>query len=786
MALVGAAMMLPVMAQWTPGDSSMSVIDQGKDYDYYNPTMIRKADGGSILAYRTFGLHINPETGVQDADRYFYLHMQVLDKAGKAQFPAEGVIVSSQPTRMAVLGLIGLDTLSNGNVVLTNADIREQTTDPADFPYVYAYCYTQQGMPVWSKDGVQLPVLKQHPEASTRSCLAERIAVSGDYIYFAAMIQETVLQDTGQQQGVQYFHYFELACLDYNGNVLASNIEPVNDAFQYAISPAPEGKLYMVYVNDNEGYSARCITPDCQNSWAEDVVVDTLSVVRYSGSAHVGHAPSEMIPQSDGSLLMLYDAYLNSGSSVLIYNRLNPDGSLFGHRAILTDTIGLHEGHTCLLDGNELVVIENRERPIADGRTEYYLWYNRVRLSDGVSLLNDPYGYMLDMTYDAHPEMIGLVKADNRLQWLAYYQDEYYGTAQCYAYTIGLDGTKIMRKPILGDASLNEHAFASEAPYAYLFFSKGENGTDGLWIACIDVTDYTHAAPQTGEMPTGAFTVNAEGKQVVFSQGNLQYLPYRHTYHLATKQWESLTYINGWLSEDNINWMDLYGWGTGDKGDKTSTSDADYATFTEWGTNAVLNSTYEAGTWRTMTADEWTYLFNGRPDAASKRTLGSITFPDREPSIDGVILLPDTFVMPDTLQMDMNAQTYDVNAYIPTEWMQLEAKGAVFLPMDGYREGTEVYALPDGQSTATKGLYWTSSADGATKAHCLLIDSVGTSFAAKNRAIGMSVRLVKDVNSGQGIEETRAKTRAMKVLRDGQLFIIRDDQIFTVTGTKVL
>ena len=118
--------------------------------------------------------------------------------------------------------------------------------------------------------------------------------------------------------------------------------------------------------------------------------------------------------------------------------------------------------------------------------------------------------------------------------------------------------------------------------------------------------------------------------------------------------------------------------------------------------------------------------------------------------------------------------------------MQLEAKGAVFLPMDGYRKGTEVYELPDGQSTATKGLYWTSSADGATKAHCLLIDSVGTSFAAKNRAIGMSVRLVKDVNSGQGIEETRAKTRAMKVLRDGQLFIIRDDQIFTVTGTKVL
>ena len=753
---------------------------------YYNPTMLRMADGSTILTYKTLGNNINPQTGVPDTDRYFYLHMQVMDPSGTPQFPAGGVIVSSQPTRSAALSLTGLDTLSNGNIVMTHADIRMQPTDSACNPYVYAYCYSRQGTSAWSSDGVMLPVLKQHTNAVVRSYLGEQIAVSGDYIYFAAMVQESVMQDTGQHTGVQYFHYFEIACMDYSGNILASNIEPVNDAFQYKLCAGPNSHVYVVYVNDNEGYSARLVGPDCQNSWPEEAVVDTLSVVRRSGTAAAGHAPREMKQLPDGSLMLLYDAYANVNTSALFYNRLMPDGTLFGHRALLTDTVGLYEGQVDLIDGDTLYVVENRLRPISQTRSEYYRWYNAVRLSDGAPLLTDPYGAMLDMTYNAHSDLIGLVKADGRLHLIAGYVDSYYGTNRYYSYTFDQSSNRQLVKSILGDIEMSDHAFACEDPYGYIFYSKGENGTDSVWFAAVDVTDLTDAVPQTGEMPAGKFTVGADGKRVVFSQGNLQYLPYRDTYHFATKQWETLTYINGWLSDTDINWMDLYGWGTGDQGDKTDTIDANYAVFTDWGTNAVLNSSYDAGTWRTLDADEWTYLLSGRPDAASKRALGSIVFPDYEPTVNGLILLPDTFVMPDTVQMKMNAQSCDANAYLPYVWMELEANGAVFLPMDGYRRGTVAYEFDNAYEVGTKGLYWTASGNGTDQAYCLTIDSTAYALASLGRATGLSVRLVKDTDAAQGLEEiVNRQSSNRKFINDGQIFILRDDKVYNMMGIIV-
>jgi hypothetical protein len=138
----------------------------------------------------------------------------------------------------------------------------------------------------------------------------------------------------------------------------------------------------------------------------------------------------------------------------------------------------------------------------------------------------------------------------------------------------------------------------------------------------------------------GKFTVNANGDQVVFSKGNLQYQAVSETdggtWKFADKQ---TTFLdkgpNIAISGTNRGWIDLFGWGTGDNPTNASTDNADYSTFVDWGNNMVSNGGNAAGLWRTLTADEWMYIFHGRRDADQLIGTGTVN------GVKGVILLPD-------------------------------------------------------------------------------------------------------------------------------------------------
>ena len=58
--------------------------------------------------------------------------------------------------------------------------------------------------------------------------------------------------------------------------------------------------------------------------------------------------------------------------------------------------------------------------------------------------------------------------------------------------------------------------------------------------------------------------------------------------------------------------IDLFGWGTGANPTKNSADYNDYSTFTDSGTNPITNGGNQANMWRTLTNDEWNYLFNAR------------------------------------------------------------------------------------------------------------------------------------------------------------------------------
>ncbi len=260
---------------------------------------------------------------------------------------------------------------------------------------------------------------------------------------------------------------------------------------------------------------------------------------------------------------------------------------------------------------------------------------------------------------------------------------------------------------------------------------------------------------------SGKFSVSAT-TQVQFSQGNLQYQASTNTWRFAEHQWDMVGMGYGQTNESNYcyiggtvensdnrqisatysGWIDLFGWGTGSNPTNTSTDYSDYSTFTDWGTNAISNGGNTANVWRTLTKDEWVYLFNTRTDASSKYGAAKVN------GVTGIVILPDVWSLPSdcgfTAGMTSASNWYDwslvasTNNYTSAQWSQMESAGAVFLPAAGYRLGTSVYDV------GSSGYYWSATPYDAVGAFFLYFYS--GSLDPQNgsyRSSGPSVRLVR-------------------------------------------
>ncbi len=806
LALFCAAMMLPAAASWMPSDRDITLIENGRGLEYHEPEMIRKADGSTILAYRTFGIHTNPTTGQPDPSKYFYLHLQMLDPSGNKMLGDEGVLVSYKQTLGAAFGYVNVDTLSNGNVVLTHADVRHLSAEQVQVEHQlseqnletyfpnglrsFAYCYTQDGQPVWSTDGVEMPYYEMDTTATGRVYGQEQIVPSGNYIYFAAQMEEKFEKRDTSSHGLgpveeSFVHYFEIVSMDLNGNILHQRIDTTVTPYRYSLRPAPNGNVYIIYVDENDGYSAQLLNPDLQNVWGEPVKVEPFGVVTRDGATVHAEEVRAAIPMSDNSLALVYKAFrLKDGHSQLYYNRLYPDGTVLGH-TMLTDTIGLVSDQAVLIEGDTLTVFELHHHPVSSKHVEYYLYYNRVLL-DGTPLYSTPYGYWLAMEANVVTELLGVIRNGDYYELLTNERDYNCSVASSYSYTITVDGKKVYRKPILADdLYVYQFSFIPDGTNANIIFVREMFGAQGMWMASIDVTDHTNSAPETGELP-GKFTVSADGKQVQFSKGNLQFLPRIPTYHFATAQFEVRLNANTFVKYTDVNWIDLFGWGTGEYPLNYSINNTDYPTFNEWGDHPIQNSSYEAGTWRTLSSDEWDYILNSRPNAAQKRGLAAFNF-DPDPRLFAIVILPDSFQLPAGLSFDPNATGYEDNLYNTRQLKKMQDAGAVFLTLNAYRLDTTIYEYEYLRSRGAKGHYWTKTTSGDSQAIAVNLDTNGPVLGARDRAQGLGVRLVKDAEGTQDIEDVAAteKDKTRKVLINGQLFIIRDGKMFTATGVQV-
>ena len=248
-----------------------------------------------------------------------------------------------------------------------------------------------------------------------------------------------------------------------------------------------------------------------------------------------------------------------------------------------------------------------------------------------------------------------------------------------------------------------------------------------------------------GVLP-GLFTINGNGDQVHFSQGNLQYQASTGTWQFAGHQYGYIGSPNANISATNTGWIDLFGWGTGSNPTLSSTNYSDYGTSANWGNNAISNGGNAANQWHTLSQAEWTYLLNTRSNTTNLGTADARYAKGKVNNVRGVIIFPDGYTHPACVAVPTGINStgstgLNQNNYTIAQWGEMEAAGAVFLPAAGYRVGTSVF------DACNDGYYWSSGLRTTAKAWGMAFDSdnfyIPLSF---NRNYGFSVRLVQDNN----------------------------------------
>ncbi|MBQ3699242.1 MAG: hypothetical protein II886_04955 [Prevotella sp.] len=235
----------------------------------------------------------------------------------------------------------------------------------------------------------------------------------------------------------------------------------------------------------------------------------------------------------------------------------------------------------------------------------------------------------------------------------------------------------------------------------------------------------------------GAFTVDSDGTQVKFAQGNLCYTS--GAWSFFDNQWD---YYTAYSAD---SW-DKFGWSTSATtyGMNTSTSFWTYSgDFKDWG-----NTISDGYTWRTLSSAEWTCVFNTRTTGGTvfgteQARYAHATINTDGTSVNGMILFPDGVDIAST-EVTTAGRVNGTSAYATkcttAQWAALAAKGCVFLPAAAYRDGTSV------RNAGSYGYYWSSSPNGANDAYrvCFSSENLDPGWG-DGRNYGFSVRLVRQV-----------------------------------------
>ena len=305
----------------------------------------------------------------------------------------------------------------------------------------------------------------------------------------------------------------------------------------------------------------------------------------------------------------------------------------------------------------------------------------------------------------------------------------------------------------------NVKCFGFSSSYCQAFMGSRSNGQSVRPVRKNDTPIPPNYAPE-GAI-NGLFTINANGDQVYFSKGNLQYQASTNTWKFAENQWDFIGEANSSIAETNGNWIDLFGWGTSGYNHgavcyqpwSISTDNNDYYAYgnwledlrdltgtADWGYNPINNGgNIENCGWMTPTNVEFEYLLYSRNTESGFRFTKAIVN-----NIKGVILFPDDWSVSYYLLTDINdGEVYFGNNVInEISWTYLEAHGAVFLPASGCRNSATILNIDNG------GYYWLASHGSEELSVSFAFWDNPPFFAcgSSNRREGRSVRLFQRAN----------------------------------------
>ncbi len=294
----------------------------------------------------------------------------------------------------------------------------------------------------------------------------------------------------------------------------------------------------------------------------------------------------------------------------------------------------------------------------------------------------------------------------------------------------------------------------------------------------------------------GEFSVSATQK-VHFSQGNLQYQASTNTWRFAGTQYDIIGNNNSKVSSSYSGWIDLFAWAS--SGYKiapyyNSNSNPSVAvnsdpkdiagTKYDWGVYcAISNGGNVANRWRTLTKAEWEYLINGRPNATSKRALGTVN------GKKGLIVLPDNWELPEgctfQLRQSENVAGYETNEYTIAQWGQMEATGAIFLPAAGVR------TPPNHSSNVTttnvqdwnNGVYWSTTASTSGYYANMLSFGVASGFGKKLFKLKIGVCGLEAVQ-GLPYDVQKYCGVSVRLVQNGSVYDANTIHVITTSSTN--
>lgn len=352
----------------------------------------------------------------------------------------------------------------------------------------------------------------------------------------------------------------------------------------------------------------------------------------------------------------------------------------------------------------------------------------------------------------------------------------------------------------------------SDTLYSYyyeLFSMDGETSLTGkktFHTQAMDTPEPPTPPTPPSDIPEGAinglFTINANGDQVYFSQGNLQYQASTNTWRFAENQLSFVGGVDYWTGDEWGNvyengikcdntlasstyngWIDLFSWGTSGYHDNNDPYNIHFepwetTDFTvspeynfvgygpslnmpspdltgssvnyDWGTyNAISNGGNETNLWRTLSMNEWDYVLKSRNTTSGVRYVKATVA-----GYEGIVLLPDDW---DNSYYDLNninsgTSSFGSNEILLTTWENVfEQAGAVFLLEAGVRGynidmGGVLYQRSETAQSAAPLTYWTTTHYDSSTARCLYVHDNSFLFGICLRTDGRSVRLVQDAN----------------------------------------